>query len=295
MPFDASLPDSVDWLSIKRPGLNDNVTSDYETRSDDADSFDEFCHNNDRKSVDSNDIKNDSTISVVEADDEAVQPVREPSSNSVPVSDVSSLAEYEGIVLAGFPRRPGLSETLGMSADVSLKKTAVEELSMNVLLKKDEVFHRMVKGFTGFKYGQLHCVNLLLTDKAIYFLRMQTNGSFTCENVLQFHDLKQIEIGLNCQSLAFLAKKERYSLSTANEAVTRSLISDISSIVAKSLQSAAQLTRLVTSTAVQGEAAIKKWLRNTLENQVKDEAWEFWDRVLRKVVGLFYLEQVKIL
>ena len=126
--------------------------------------------------------------------------------------EISSFAEYEGIVLAGFPRRPGLAETLGTSADIALQKSAIEELSMNVFLDKDEAFHRIVKGFTGFKYGQLHAIYLLLTDKAIYFLRRRTNGGFSSENVVSFHDFKHVEIGLNCQTLAFHAKDETFSL-----------------------------------------------------------------------------------
>lgn len=265
---EGSYLDTIDWLSIKKPGMPEEGTSDHETRSEAGDSFDEFCHNNDRKSVDSNDVINDSTISIVEAEDEAVPIAPEPASNSVSVSEVSSsLAEYEGIVLAGFPRRPELSETLGTSADVSIKKSTIDELSLNIIEDNGETFHRLVKGFTGFKYGQLHCVYLLLTDKAIYFLRKQPNGSFSCESVVCFRDLKQIEIGLNCQSLAFVARTEGYLLSTANEAVTRSLISDISSLVVKCFASATQLTRLVTSAAVQGEAAIKQWLRHALKTQ----------------------------
>lgn len=268
----------MDWLVIKRPGVSGNGSGNYGARSEAGDSFDEFCRNNEQsRSIDSNDLINDSTISIIEADEEAVPPADKLySSHSVPASadEISSFTEYEGIVLAGFPRRPGLAETLGTTADIALKKTAIEELSTNVFLDKDEAFHRMVKGFTGFKYGQLHAIFLLLTDKAVYFLRKRTNGSFSNENVVSFRDLMHIEIGLNCQTLAFHARVEKFSLSTGNEAVTRGLISDISSLVVKRLSSPAQLTRLVSSAAVQGEASIKMWLRHALKNQVRSSGWD---------------------
>ena len=190
--------------------------------------------------------------------------------NPVPVPQGSSLAEYEGIVLAGFPRRPGLSETLGTSSDVVLQQREIEGLELSLFESKDEKFHRLVKGFTGFHYGQLHAVHLLLTDKTVYFLRKQSNGQFTVEHSITFQDLKHIQIGVNCQHLAFVAKYEKYSFSTANEALTRSLVSDISSLVIKSLKSPSQLTRLVSSAAVQGQQAIKKWLRHVLEDQVSN-------------------------
>ena len=190
--------------------------------------------------------------------------------NPVPVPQGSSFAEYEGIVLAGFPRRPGLSETLGTTSDIILKQPAIEKLSLSIFENKDEKFHRFVKGFTGFHYGQLHEVLLLLTSKAVYFLRQQTDVGFTIEHSINFQELKHIEIGVNCQHLAFVAKNEKYSFSTANEAVTRSLVSDISSLVLRGLSSSAQLTRLISSTAVQGQQAIKKWLRRqALQDQVK--------------------------
>ncbi len=263
-----NVSDSVDWLSVKKPTLSENGTASYGNRSDCGDSFDEFCHNNDRKSTDSNEVVNESTISLVEAElaEESLPMVNH---NPVPIPQASSLTEYEGIVLAGFPRRPGLSETLGTTSDILVKQPAVEELALSIFESKDENVHRFVKGFTGFHYGQLHAVHLLLTDKAVYFLRKQTNVGFSIEHLINFAELKHIEIGVNCQYLAFVAKNERYSFSTANEAVTRSLVSDISSLVVRGLSSPAQLTRLVSSTAVQGQQAIKKWLRHALEDQVE--------------------------
>ena len=254
-------------MSIKKPTLSENGTATYENRSDCGDSFDEFCHNNDRKSTDSNDDINESTISLIEAefaDDTSPRLDNEPA----PVSQVSSHAEYEGIVLAGFPRRPGLSETLGTTSDIDIEQPAIKELALGVFENKDEKIQRFVTGFTGFHYGQLHLVHLLLTDKSVYFLRKQTNVKFSIEQSINFQELKHIEIGVNCQHLSFLTKTEKYSYSTANEAVTRSLVSDISSLVVRGLSSPAQLTRLVRSTAVQGQQVIKKWLRHALEDQV---------------------------
>ncbi|CAB4008208.1 Hypothetical predicted protein [Paramuricea clavata] len=267
---EGSYLDSVDWLSIKKPTLSENGTASHKGRSNCGDSFDEFCHNNDRKSTDSNDIINESTISLVEAElaDDTLPKVNH---NPVPAPQGFSLAEYEGIVLAGFPRRPGLSETLGTTSDIILKQPAIEKLSLSIFENKDEKFHRFVKGFTGFHYGQLHEVLLLLTNKAVYFLRQQTDVGFTIEHSINFQELKHIEIGVNCQHLAFVAKNEKYSFSTANEAVTRSLVSDISSLVLRGLSSSAQLTRLISSTAVQGQQAIKKWLRRqALQDQTLD-------------------------
>ena len=258
-----NLADSVDWLSVKKPTLSETG----EGSSDCGDSFDEFCHNNDRKSTDSNDI-NESTISFVEAElaDEASLKVNH---DPVLIHQGTSGADYEGIVLAGLPRRPGLSETLGTTSDVVLKQPATEELALNLFENKDEKINRFVKGFTGFHFGQLHVVHLLLTDKGVCFLRKQLNMDFSVERLINFQELKHIEIGVNCQHVAFVTSTEKYWFSTANEAVTRSLVSDISSLVVKDLSSPAQLTRLVSSTAVQGQQAIKKWLRHALEDQVR--------------------------
>lgn len=218
--------------------------------------------------MDSNDIINESTISLVEAElaDETLPKINH---DPVPVHQGTSVADYEGIVLAGLPRRPGLSETLGTTSDVILKQPTIDELALNLFENKDEKISRFVKGFTGFHFGQLHVVHLLLTDKGVYFLREQSNMGFTVERVINFQELKHIEIGVNCQHLAFVTNNEKYSFSTANEAVTRSLVSDISSLVVRDLSSPAQLTRLVSSTAVQGQQAIKKWLRHALEDQVQ--------------------------
>ena len=152
-----------------------------------------------------------------------------------------------------------------------VEQHAIEKLACSIFDSKDEKFHRFVKGFTGFHYGQLHAVHLLLTDKSVYFLRKQSNGGFTTEHSINFQELKHVEIGVNCQYVAFVAKNEKYSFSTANEAITRSLVTDISSLMVRGLASPAQLTRIVCSTAVQGQQAIKKWLRTALEKQVDKE------------------------
>ena len=267
---EGSYLDSVDWLSIKKPSLSENGTTSYDNRSDCGDSFDEFCRNNERKSTDSNEVINESTISLIEAE-LAEENLPRVNHDPAPATQESSLAEYEGIVLAGFPRRPDLSETLGTTSDIVLEQPAIDELALNMFENKDEKIQRFVKGFTGFHYGQLHLVHLLLTDKSVYFLRKQTNVKFSIEHTINFQDLKHIQIGVNCQHLAFVAKNEKYSFSTANEAVTRSLVSDISSLVVRGLSSPAQLTRLVSSTAVQGQQVIKKWLRNVLEDQITME------------------------
>lgn len=256
-----TLPDSADWLIIKKSLLSENDTTGHEDRSECGDSFDEFCHNA-RKSTDSNeDVINESTISLVEAefaDEDFLKADRKPAH----VTEGSNHAEYDGIVLAGFPRRPGLLETLGTTSDVAAKQPLIDALTLSVFRNENEKFHRMVKGFTGFHYGQLHMVHLLLTDKAVYFLRRQSDQESTIEHSVNFTELDHIEIGVNCQHLSFLGKDEKYSFSTANEAVTRSLVSDISSLVVRGLSSPAKLTRLVSSTAVQGQQAIKKWLRH---------------------------------
>ena len=276
-----NISDSVDWLSIKKPALSENRVD----RSDCDDSFDEFCHNNDRKSTDSNDIINESTISLVEAElaDETLPKIDH---DSVPIHQGTSVADYEGIVLAGLPRRPGLSATLGTTSDVVLKQPEIDELALNLFENKDEKINRFVKGFTGFHFGQLHVVHLLLTDKGVYFLRKQSNMGFSAERLINFQELKHIEIGVNCQHLAFVANNEKYSFSTANEAVTRSLVSDISSLVVRDLSSPAQLTRLVSSTAVQGQQAIKKWLRHALEDQVQilTKKMFWWANLLVSVI-----------
>ncbi|XP_028393593.1 pleckstrin homology domain-containing family M member 2-like [Dendronephthya gigantea] len=223
----------------------------------------------DIKSTDSNDVIDESTISLVEAEHDD-EPLPKVDHNPFPIHQGSYPSEYEGIVLAGFPRRPGLSETLATTSDVAFQQHAIEKLALSIFDAKDETFHRFVKGFTGFHYGQLHAVHLLLTDKSVYFLRKQSGDSFTTEHSINFQELKHVEIGVNCQYVAFVSRNEKYSFSTANEAITRSLVTDISSLMVRGLSSPAQLTRIVSSTAVQGQQAIKKWLRSALEKQTID-------------------------
>ncbi|XP_078373307.1 pleckstrin homology domain-containing family M member 2-like isoform X1 [Oculina patagonica] len=173
---------------------------------------------------------------------------------------------YEGIIL-GLPKRPLLRQIPVTSCDISVDQNTMLTLSLEVFEKNGEQFHRMLVVMCGHLSSQLYFVYVLLTDHAIYLLKKvpsHEGKSFQVHLAFSFATLKKIEVGLNYQTVTLASKTQKCVLFVADEAVTRDLLSSVTSMIVKSGQGSL-LSKIVSTSTFQQETLIKKWM-NELEN-----------------------------
>ncbi|KAK3721614.1 hypothetical protein QZH41_008291, partial [Actinostola sp. cb2023] len=189
--------------------------------------------------------------------------------DDAPSNIVENIAsEYEGSfeirmrIILGLPKRPSLQDISGTSCDVRIDTNTLLLLSLEIFKHSEEQFHRMLRTSTGHQFGQLQCAHVMITDFAVYLLRkvkFREETSFHTDLVIEFSNVKSVEIGLNCQTVTVASRKEKFDITFGDEAVSRSFISSLTAQMSRASPSLS-LSNLVSSSSLQQESALAKWM-----------------------------------
>ncbi|GBM20153.1 Pleckstrin y domain-containing family M member 2 [Araneus ventricosus] len=124
-------------------------------------------------------------------------------------------------------------EKLGLekpeSYDLNVGNNIILYFLVEVYEHEEETFHKIYCAYSNFSEGHCQRVYFLLSNKGIYFLRPGNSLQkfFKCGSV-RYSSINYIMVDLNYQGFKIMSSdKECYSLYTANEELTRNILSNL--------------------------------------------------------------------
>ncbi|CAL1291535.1 unnamed protein product [Larinioides sclopetarius] len=165
-------------------------------------------------------------------------------------------------------------EKLGLekpeSYDLNVGNNILLYFIVEVYEHEEETFHKIYCAYSNFSEGHCQRVYFLLSNKSIYFLRPGNSQQkfFKCGSV-RYSSINYIMVDLNYQGFKIMSSdKECFSLYTANEELTRNILSNLELGIRKFIPKL-PLPSFYTDAAVQ-RIVLSKFLASELQCEKTD-------------------------
>ncbi|KAF8770461.1 Pleckstrin homology domain-containing family [Argiope bruennichi] len=165
-------------------------------------------------------------------------------------------------------------EKLGLekpeSYDLNVGNNILLYFLVEIYEHEEEIFHKIYCAYSNFPEGHCQRIYFLLSNKGIYFLRPGNSQQkfFKCGSV-RYSSINYITVDLNYQGFKIMSSdKECYSLYTANEELTRNILSNLELGIRKFIPKL-PLPSFYTDAAVQ-RIVLSKFLASELQCEKTD-------------------------
>jgi len=212
-----------------------------------SDSFDRFCRqtsaedspNADEQGQLAEQDHSTPPISVhPEISEEGLKRTASPISNSLSRSSIDKLNSARldtksGILLPMLPRRPDLKDAIDLLPEITLDPNTKVMISLEIFHDPTEGGLHVFKVFVGHMAGHGYPLYLLVSNLYIYLLKKRdtVQSGFIKLLSVNIDNINKLKTGLNYQDLYIFHDNGCMHVTTADEIVTRTIISTVRSII----------------------------------------------------------------